>query len=143
MDDNRLEIDWPAAIDAAGRRLHVRLKPLLKGALLEAHLTDHPTLTPGVLLAGSALIALHALIDPDRGVLDDELEALPELKRARRLRLAAAAPPDPDPAREPDAGRFYARSLTELLQAVYRAKGFEFVVKMGDAPPLSGEAWEE
>lgn len=142
MDDNRLEIDWPAAIDAAGRRLHVRLKPLLEGALLEAHLQDHPTLTPGVQLAGSALIALHARIDPNRGVLDPEVEALPELQRARRLRAAAAAPPDPDPGREPDAGRFYARSLTELLQAVYRAKGFEFVVKMGDAPPLGGD-WQE
>ena len=141
MDDNRLEIDWPAAIDAAGRRLHVRLKPLLQGALLEAHLTDHPTLTPGVRLAGSALIALHALIDPHRGTLDEDLEALPELHRARRLRAAASAPPDPDPAREPDAGRFYARSLTELLQAVFLAKGFEFIVKMGDQPPLTAE-WQ-
>jgi hypothetical protein len=142
VDDNRLEIDWPAAIDAAGRRLHVRLKPLLQGALLEAHLVDHPTLTPGVRLAGSALIALHELIDPTRGVLEAEIEALPELARTRRLRAAACAPPDPDPAREPDAGRFYARALTELLQAVFRARGFEYIVKMGDQPPLANE-WED
>lgn len=134
-------IDWPSAIEAAAKRLHVRLRPLIQGALLEAYLdVDDPALTPAMRLAGNALIELHKLIDLDSGVLSTELEAIPSLARARMLRRAAVSPPaGRDPADEPDMGRFYARALSELLESIFALKGFEFVVSMGTTAPAADD----
>ena len=125
-------IDWPSAIDAAGKRLRVRRLPLLNGALLEAYLTDHPSLTPSTRLAGNAMIEMHRMLNPDTGTLSDDLERIPSLARARKLRNAIANASQPQMSeKEADMARFYARALSELALELLDLKGFAFVVSLG------------
>ena len=134
-------IDWPSAVAAAEKRFRVRIQPLLRGVLLEAELSDHPSLTPSATMAGNVLIELHRMLDPLRGTLDPEMESIPALGRARKLRNAIAGAAYPLPSsKEADMARFYARSLAELLLDLLERKGFQFVMAIGHAPPKNDEA---
>lgn len=133
-------IDWPSAVAIAEKRFRVRIQPLLRGVLLDAELSDHPSLTPSGRMAGNVMIELHRMLDPLRGTLDQEMESIPALARARKLRnaIAGAAYPLPS-AKELDMARFYARALAELLLDLLRRKGFQFVMAIGHAPPKNEE----
>ena len=134
-------IDWPSAVQAAGKRLRVRTQPLLRGVLLEAYLSDHPSLTPSARMAGNAMIELHKMLDPDTGTLSPDLEAIPAVGRARKLRTAIAHAEQPlQASKEADMGRFYAHALSDLMLELLEQKGFRFVVSMGQPRAVEADS---
>jgi hypothetical protein len=127
-------IDWPWAIATAALRVRIRPMPLLHGYLLEAYLSDHPSLTPAVRMAGNALIELHALLDPDKGAMGVEMERLAQMQRARKARNTIATATRPQmQARESEMGQHYAEALESLLLELLEVRGLHFVQAMGHA----------
>lgn len=127
-------IDWPWAIATAALRLRIRPLPLLQGYLLQAHLSDHPSLTPAVRMTGHALMELHSLLDPDKGAMGAQMEGLAEMQRARKARNTIATATRPQmQARESEMGRHYAETLEALLLKLLDVRGLHFVLSMGQA----------
>lgn len=125
-------IDWPWAIATAARRLRIRVMPLLQGYLLEAYLSEHPSLTPAVRMAGHSLIELHDLLDPNKGMLGRKMEDLAEMQRTRRARHTIASATRPQmQARESEMTGHYAEALEALLIRLLDVRGLDFVLSMG------------